>query len=1026
MNFLKKIGMGAFYRARRITKAVRNWRKFGVIVFGSLYLAANLLPVQTFAAATDLGSVMISPASTTVQMGQPKQFTAKAYAENGTPINSGVTYNWFSTSGNIGTVNSSGLYTPKTVGTGNVSVTATMGNKSFSKSISFAVTPGSGGTGNDRVLTSVLVSPANTSVAAGATKQFLAQAFDQNNNQISASDANFTWSTSGSAIGTISNNGLLTANIKGSYLDGVRVSATYNNKTLSNQADVTVTAGTVQPPAARVLTSVLISPAITTVDQGATKQYIAKAYDQYNNEITTSEGNFVWSITNNSGGTVNQSGLLTAGTPAYYEDLVKVSVTFNGKTLSNQADVTVRNTIQPPANCVMTVSPSGTRTINLGEDSPNYTATVMQGTQNVTNNTTITWSVKVDGVTQPGISGIGMNFKFTPVKAGVHTIVATSPCGNGTVTSNVVTLIVNDTPRVCTEFKISPKQVTLPLVNGSASQNFTLQTSDNQGNHPVPTNVTWSVITGPGSATGTVSAGTFTTNTTGVSTVKVSGMCNGVQFNDTATVTVISTTGRILAWVQITPVMPTVLAGTAITYTATAYDQHGAVIDPATEPITFTWNLQGPGTSLGHLVTTTGKNVVFQSNTGISGSYFDFLKVTAHYKGIDATDTEGATFYQVTTQQTLSYVTMTVDRNPIFTNDSTLVRAQAYDNNNVAIPNCSYQWAQLGGPGSITSATNLQVITFSSQSLIGTANLQVTATCLNGSVSTTGSVNIVNGNQNVRVEITPDPAYAQPNTDVVLTARCYENNNTDVTGSSTVTWTMLNTSAGTIISTNGNQATVRTSGNAGTFGSAIQATCTRNGMTGSDTATIILNPVTPNFDVTTTMVGTLNDSGTANCSDDVIAYVITLTNNQNNNLNNLIVSMNVPANTNFLSAASTTGSPSISGSTITWNAGMLGFGQTKSMTLRVTPRAGLTGNSVINASANVSGNEISSRTINANAVTLHCGAVQTPPRDGKGPLAPTGTPWQTMVAMVGGAFVLASVAYLFLKRREQIAYNAQI
>lgn len=1022
MNLLKAIGLGAFYRARRITKAVKNWRKFGVIVFGSMFLAANVLPVQ--AAATDLASVMISPASTTVSVGTPKQFTAQAYTAAGAPMTSGVTYNWFTTNGNVGTVSNTGLYTAKTAGAGTVSVTATAGGKSFSKTVNFTVTGGSGG--NSKVLTSVLISPANTSVSEDATKQFLATAYDQNNNLISAVDgATFAWSTSGSAIGSISNTGLLTANTKGFYSDGVRVSVTYNNKTLSNQADVTVTAGAVQPPQSRVLTSVLISPAITTVDKGATKQYTAKAYDQFNNEVTTSQGNFVWSTTNGAGGSVNQSGLFTANTPGYYEDLVKVSVTFNGKTLSNQADVTVRDTVVNN-NCSIVVTPTGTTTIDLGEDSPRYTATVTQNGQDITNNLTVTWEVRLNGVFQQGIGGTGMNFKFKPTKAGTYTIFATAPCGNGKVTSNVVTLIVNDTPKVCTEFKISPKQVTLPLVNGSASQNFTIQTLDTEGNHPTATNVTWSVISGPGSVA-PVAAGasqaTFTTTTAGqTSLVKVSGLCKGVQFDDVATVTVITTTGRILASVQITPIMPTILSGNTQGYMATAYDQNGQVIDPATEPVTFDWMLEGVGPSLGHLLNTTTKNVVFQSNTGITGSYFDFLKVTAHYKGIDAFDKEGATFYQVTTQQTLAYVLMTVDRNPIFVNDSTLVRAQAYDNTNQPIANCSYFWNQLGGQGSIASATNQQVITFASQSVVGTGNLQVTATCLNGTVSTTGNVNIISTPNNLRVEITPDPAYAQANTDIVFTARAYENNSysNEVTGSTSFNWNMLNSQAGNIISVNGNQATVRTLANLGTFGSAIQVTGNRNGLTGTDTATIIINQVNPTFDITGSLVGNLNGNGTAVCTDDTITYTLTLTNSQNNTLNNVIVTMAVPANTNFVSATSTTGSPQVSGTTITWNAGMLASNQSKTMTLRVTPKAGLKGNVTINALATVSANEVTARAINANPLNLNCGV--TPP-DGKGPLAPTGTPWQTMVALMAGAFVLSTIAYLFLKRREQKAYS---
>ncbi|MBU1092696.1 hypothetical protein KJ836_03445, partial [Patescibacteria group bacterium] len=56
MLFMKGLGLGIYYRLRRMKKALRNWRKFGVIIFGSMFLLTNLLaPMHLVDGATASG-----------------------------------------------------------------------------------------------------------------------------------------------------------------------------------------------------------------------------------------------------------------------------------------------------------------------------------------------------------------------------------------------------------------------------------------------------------------------------------------------------------------------------------------------------------------------------------------------------------------------------------------------------------------------------------------------------------------------------------------------------------------------------------------------------------------------------------------------------------------------------------------------------------------------------------------------------------------------------------------------------------
>ncbi|MBU1082915.1 hypothetical protein KKE14_00525, partial [Patescibacteria group bacterium] len=86
MNFLKTIGKRTYYQVRRMKKALKNWRKFGVIIFGSLFVFGNVvtpfMPAQSAIAAGKLTYLYISPSTLTAKEGKSYQFTYRAEDEN--------------------------------------------------------------------------------------------------------------------------------------------------------------------------------------------------------------------------------------------------------------------------------------------------------------------------------------------------------------------------------------------------------------------------------------------------------------------------------------------------------------------------------------------------------------------------------------------------------------------------------------------------------------------------------------------------------------------------------------------------------------------------------------------------------------------------------------------------------------------------------------------------------------------------------------------------------------------------------
>ena len=148
-----------------------------------------------------LVSIAVTPANPFITKGATQQFTATGtYSDNSTQnLTSSVT--WSSTNTATATITSAGLATG--VATGSTTIRATSGSISGSTNLTVTAT-----------LVSIAVTPANASIAQGATQQFTATGtYSDNSTQNLTSSV--TWSSTNTAAATITGAGLATGVAQG-------------------------------------------------------------------------------------------------------------------------------------------------------------------------------------------------------------------------------------------------------------------------------------------------------------------------------------------------------------------------------------------------------------------------------------------------------------------------------------------------------------------------------------------------------------------------------------------------------------------------------------------------------------------------------------------------------------------------------------------------------------------------------------------------------------------------------------------
>ncbi len=156
---------------------------------------------------------------------------------------------------------------------------------------------------NKHKVKSVVIQPDSARIFAGESLQFKALGYDKDSNYIMLSpDPLWTVSSPNAAVNTT---GLFTSDSAGQYIITAASSNTLFGKAIVNVLSVPV------------LTRIEIKPDTLTIPVGASQQFTAKGFDQYDTQVPLTDTVF-WSVTG-SNNTISTNGLLTAGnTPGTY------------------------------------------------------------------------------------------------------------------------------------------------------------------------------------------------------------------------------------------------------------------------------------------------------------------------------------------------------------------------------------------------------------------------------------------------------------------------------------------------------------------------------------------------------------------------------------------------------------------------------------------------------------------------------------------------------------------------------------
>ena len=265
--------------------------------------------------------VKLIPEKVEMDIGQSQEFSAEVTDDYGNLITD-AQLTW-EVADRLGTITEGGILTAGTKAGSfeeGVFVTATLNTHSTRATASVTVRPDP--------LDSVEVP--SLEIAAGETQQLEVIAIDQYKNRLSEFDVD--WTTVDENAGLVTETGLLTAGkVAGTFSEAIEAKVTQGGVIRTTVVPITIVAGTLE--------QIVIAPNPAAIGMEMTQQFVAVGADQYGNRI--SDLALSWSV-ENDGGTIDKTGLFTAGTaPGTYEGTVKAETTQGSVTRSGTANVTV-------------------------------------------------------------------------------------------------------------------------------------------------------------------------------------------------------------------------------------------------------------------------------------------------------------------------------------------------------------------------------------------------------------------------------------------------------------------------------------------------------------------------------------------------------------------------------------------------------------------------------------------------------------------------------------------------------------
>ena len=245
----------------------------------------------------DVYSVSVSPVGTTLAIGGTQTVTVTTRDSTGHEI-FGRPVEWSSSSDAIATVSGAGVITGRAAGS--ATITAKVDKATATVAVTVTSAP-------PAPVASVSVAPATASITVGGTRQLSATLRDASGNVLTGRAVE--WSTSASAVATVSSGGLVTARAAG------LATITARSEGVSGTAAITVTA----PPTN--LTTYYVSPTGSDANPGtesAPFRTIQRAADlvQPGNEVIVEDG--TWTDTDGDGSVVNINRGGTAAAPVVF------------------------------------------------------------------------------------------------------------------------------------------------------------------------------------------------------------------------------------------------------------------------------------------------------------------------------------------------------------------------------------------------------------------------------------------------------------------------------------------------------------------------------------------------------------------------------------------------------------------------------------------------------------------------------------------------------------------------------------
>lgn len=416
-------------------------------------------------------------------------------------------------------------------------------------------------------LKSIQVTAANLSLVTGTTEQFTATGtYSSGGPQDLTSSA--TWSSSNSAVATISSGGSVTAKAQGS------TTITATSGTVSGSATLTVTA---------TLVSIAVTPVNPSIAPGTTEAF--KATGTYSDSSTQDITDTVTWSSSAAGVATISNGVSTQGVAtAVAHGSSTITATLG--TISNSTTLTVTNGVLQS----IVVTPANS-TVALGTVRQfTATGTYLDGSTTTTQDITdiVTWSSSSVSVASITISGA-----TTALKTGTTTITATlgAISGNTQLTVNVANL---------SSIAIQPGDTT--IAEATTVQFSAVGTFSDGSTRNITNQVTWS-------SSNTAVATILNSTATGVSSGDSTIMATLNSVSDSVTLTVSNAT---IQSISVTPSNSSIAAGTQLAFTAT-----GVFSDSSTQNITNNVTWSSSNTAFAKVSNTAGSNgIVTAVGTG--------------------------------------------------------------------------------------------------------------------------------------------------------------------------------------------------------------------------------------------------------------------------------------------------------------------------------------------------------------------------------------------------------------------------